>query len=216
MNKIKKSLALKMATMASLPLPVTLVTSIGKDNEPNIITITYVTGVNEEPPMFGIAIRPEKHSNFLIRKSKEFVINIPTLKLIKEIDFCGTHSGRNVQKFEKLGLKPIKAKKLKTPLIGECSINIECRLKQIVKLPSHDFFIGEVTAFSVDKKIVVAKKNKYGVFLPKFDKLNFLFTTFLDYRVIGEKKGMVFQEHQKLNCKCKNKNCPKRKEGKCL
>lgn len=213
MNKIKKSLALKMATMTSLPLPVTLVTSIGGDNKPNIITITYVTGVNEEPPMFGIAIRPQKYSNFLIRKSKEFVINIPTLKLIKEIDYCGTHSGRNVQKFNQRNLTAIKAKKVKTPLIAECPINIECKLKRIVMLPSHDFFIGKVVALHVDKEVVTDKKNKYGVLLPEFEKLSCLFTTFLDYRVIGEKKGLAFQEHQKIRCKTRGRS--RRKEKKC-
>jgi len=196
---VKKLLPLKMATMTSLPLAVTLVSSIGKDNKPNIMVVTYVTGVNEEPPMFGIAIRPQKHSNSLIRFSRGFVINIPTLKLIKEIDYCGTHTGRSVQKFGQLGLLPIKARKVKAPLIAECPINIECQLDKIVKLPSHDFFIGKVVVLHVDKKLVEGKKNIYGVLLPKFNQLDFVFSTFLDYRVIGEKKGTAFQGHKKLN-----------------
>jgi len=195
---IKKLLPLKMATMTSLPLVVTLVSSIGKNKKPNIMVVTYVTGVNEEPPMFGVAIRPQKHSNSLIKFSKGFVINIPTLKLIREIDYCGTHTGRSVQKFDKLKLTAVKASKVKAPLIRECPINIECKLKRTVKLPSHDFFIGEAVALHVDKKLVANRKNKYGVLLPKSDQLDFLFTTFLDYRVIGKQKGTAFQEHKKL------------------
>ncbi|MCG2691968.1 flavin reductase family protein [Microgenomates group bacterium] len=196
---VKKLLPLKMATMTSLPLAVTLVSSIGKDNKPNIMVVTYVTGVNEEPPMFGVAIRPQKHSNSLIRFSREFVINIPTLKLLKEIDYCGTHTGRSVQKFDQLGLTPVKASKVEASLIAECPINIECKLRRIVKLPSHDFFIGAAVALHADKKLVAGRKNKYGVLLPKFNQLDFVLATFLDYRVIGGKKGTAFQEHKKLN-----------------
>lgn len=185
--------------MTTIPLPVSLVTSIGSDNQADIAVVTYVTGVNEEPAMFGISLRPEKYSNSLIKQSEEFVINIPEARLIKEVDYCGTHSGRNVQKFKVLKLTPVKSEKVKAPLILECPINIECRLKKIIKLPSHDFFIGEVVALHVDEEIVDKKENRYGVLLPKFDRLIFLFTTFLDYRVIGEKKGTAFQEHKKLN-----------------
>ena len=196
---VKKLLPLKMATMTSLPLAVTLVSSIGKANKPNVMVVTYVTGVNEEPPMFGVAIRPQKYSNSLIRFSRGFVINIPTLELIKEIDYCGTHTGRSVQKFNELGLTQVRASRVKPPLIAECPINIECKLQKIVKLPSHDFFIGKVVALHVDRKLVAGKKNSYGVLLPKFNQLDFVFSTFLDYRVIGEKKGTAFQEHKKLN-----------------
>lgn len=181
---MKKIISLKMATMTTLPLSVTLISSIGKDGNPNIAVVTYVTGINEEPPMFGIALRPGKHTNKLIRESKEFVINIPTTKLVREVDFCGTHSGRNVRKFDQLGLTPLKAKKVKPPLIAQCPINIECKLKQIVKLPSHDLFIGEAVAVHVDEKQINP---------------SFIFTTFLDYRIIGKKIGTAYQEHKKLN-----------------
>lgn len=213
MRNIKKTIQVKMATMTTLPLPATLVSSIGKDEKPNVLVITYVTGVNEEPPMFGIAVRPDKFSNSLIKESGEFVINVPTLELMQKIDYCGTHSGRKVNKFKKLGLTSVKAKNLTTPLIAECPINIECKLRQTVKLPSHNLFIGEVVALSVNEDVVSNKKNSFGIMLPKFDQLNFLFTTFLDYRVIGEKKGRAFEEHKKI-C-CKGSNCLKGKEGVC-
>lgn len=198
-TNMKKTIQLEMATMTTLPLPVTLVTSISKDNIPNIAVVTYVTGVNEQPPMFGIALRPQKYSNSLIKQTKEFVINIPTKEILKEVDYCGTYTGRNIRKFEKLKLTPEKAQKVKTPLIAECPVNIECRLRQIIKLPSHDFFIGEAVALHIEKNFISRKKNKYSVLLPEFKNLHFLFTTFLDYRLIGKKMGTAFEEQQKLN-----------------
>lgn len=202
---MKKTINLKMATMTTFPLLVTLVSTIGKDKTPNIMTVTYVTGVNEEPPMFGIGVRPQKYSNRLIRQSREFVINIPTSKLVKEVDYCGTHTGKKVQKFDQLKLTPIKAKRIKTPLIAECPINIECILRRIIELPSHDFFIGEAVAISVDKGIACDGKNNYGVLLPRFNELAFLFTTFLDFRIIGKKIGTAFAEHKKLTFTKKEK-----------
>lgn len=169
--------------MKTIPLPVTLVTCLGDTGVPNIITITYVTGVNEEPAMFGIAIRPEKQSNKLIRESGEFVINVPTREILSKIDYCGTFSGRDLNKFESAKLTAVKSDVVKPPLIKECPINIECRVKEVIKLPSHDLFIGEVVAL-------------HGNCLQ--NGLDFVLTTYLDYRVIGGKIGKAFEENGKM------------------
>lgn len=186
----KRIINIKNAAMNSLPLSVNLITSTTKDNIPNIITITYITAVNEEPPMFGIAIRPQKYSCNLIKSLKEFVINIPTTDLLAEIDFCGSYSGQKVNKFIETVLTPVKAKKVNPPLIKECPINLECIVREIIKLPSHTLFIGEAVEMSVDEKFV-----KDGDI--DFDKIQFLFTTYLDYRIIGQKVGTAFKEHIK-------------------
>lgn len=169
---------MKLATMKTFPLPVTLVTSISNDGKPNIITITYITGLNEDPPMIGLAVRPEKHSNKLIKESEEFVVNVPTLDLLSEIDYCGTFSGRDVNKFDKTKLTPLKSIIVEPPLIKECPINVECKVKKIINLPSHDFIIGEVVALHGD---CVGKD------------LDFVLTTFLDYRTTGKKVGTAFE-----------------------
>lgn len=193
---MKTQVNIKNATMKSFPLTVTLVSCIDKKGKPNIITITYITGVNEEPPMIGIAVRPEKHSNHVIKDTGDFAVNIPTDELLAKIDYCGTYSGRNVDKFKKTGLTSQKSTKIKSPIIEECLINLECKLVQTVKLPSHDLFIGEVVALHIDKKFL--KKCTDGG-MPDFSRLNFVFTTFLDYRKIGKKIGTAFEESKQLN-----------------
>ena len=80
----------------------------------------------------------------------EFVVNITTEKLIKETDYCGVVSGKDVNKFEKTGLTPIKGTKIAAPLIKECPINLECILRQTIPLGSHDLFIGEIVATHAD------------------------------------------------------------------
>lgn len=188
---MKTQVNLEEATMKAFPLPVVLVTCSDGMGKPNIITITYVTGVNEDPPMVGIAMRPQKYSNRLIRHSGEFVINVPTKDLLKEIDYCGTHSGRDADKFAETGMTTEKSAKLNAPSIKECPINMECRLVKVVNLPSHDLFIGEIVAMNVDEEFL----NKG---MPDFSRIRFLLTTFLDYREIGEKVGTAFKENKKL------------------
>ena len=183
---MKKQLDIGEASMKSFPLPVTLVSCKGCDGVSNIITITYLTGVNEEPPMLGIAVRPEKHSNGLIHSRGDFVVNVPTTNLLKEIDYCGTRSGRDVNKFRELGLTPLKSSFVSSPSIQECPVNIECRVVKKVSLPSHDFFIGEVKALHVDDRLVAEG-------MPNFDALDFVLTTYLDYRRIGGKIGTAFK-----------------------
>ena len=181
--KTKTQISTIETTMKTFPLPVTLVTSVDRNGNPNIITITYVTGVNEDPPMIAIAIRPEKYSNKIIKESGEFVVNVPTREILSEIDYCGTFSGKNVNKFESTNLTPLKADKVKPPIIKECPISIECKVVKVISFPSHDLFVGEVVAL-------------HGDCLN--EKLDFVLTTFLDYHVIGKKIGTAFKENSKL------------------
>lgn len=180
--------------MNAFPLPVTLVTTIARSGKPNIITITYIAGVNETPPMLGLAIRPQKFSHHLLVQSKEFVVNVPDEKLLKEVDFCGSVSGRDVFKFEQARLSAVPACKVKPPLIAECPINLECRLVRTVNLPSHTFFIGEIIAMHARRDLV-----RFGKI--NFNSLRFLVTTNLDYRVVDRKIGTAFRECKKKDRK---------------
>ncbi|MHA2294206.1 MAG: flavin reductase family protein [Candidatus Hodarchaeales archaeon] len=80
-----------------------------------------------------------------MKKTQEFVINIPTSDQLSIVETCGTKSGRDINKWKELSLTPIKAEKITTPLISECPINIECKvIKTIDDIGTHTIFIGEV------------------------------------------------------------------------
>lgn len=127
------------------PVPIAMV-SCGDDLSNNITTIAWTGIINSEPPLVYVSIRPSRHSYSIIKNLGEFVINIPDEKLVFAADFCGTKSGREIDKFKEAKLTREKAKIVKAPLIKECPINIECKLKEIKKLGSHDMFIGEIVA----------------------------------------------------------------------
>lgn len=143
---------LKPAT-GLLLTPLVLVTCQEKGARANIITLAWMGVVNSEPPMISIAIRPDRYSHGIIKKTGEFVANLPTVAILKETDFCGFTSGSKVDKFSATKLTPLPAEKVKAPLIQECPVNLECRVKQVLSLGSHDLFLGEIVALHVDEEI---------------------------------------------------------------
>jgi len=148
---------------ALYPVPVVMVTCVDLAGKPNIITLAWVGIACSDPPTIGIAIRPGRYSYKLIKETQEFVVNIPNLDLVKETDLCGIISGKDKDKFKETGLTKVSASRVKPPLIKECPVNIECKLKQILNLGAHDLFLGEVVAVHYDEEILDENGNvDYG------------------------------------------------------
>jgi len=135
------------------PVPSVMV-SCGSLEEPNIITIAWTGIINSDPPMTYISVQRSRYSHDIIEKSGEFAINLVPSRLAKAMDFCGVRSGRDVDKFVTQGLTPEKADSISAPLIAESPVNIECAVRDIVRLPSHDMFMAEITAVHVDERFV--------------------------------------------------------------
>lgn len=139
------------ASTTLFPTPVVLVTC-GVER-PNIITLAWVGTVCSNPPMVGIAVRPERYSHQLIGEVGEFVVNLPTVEQVEAVDRCGNLSGRDHDKFALCHLTALPASKVRVPLIAECPIHLECVVRQTVSLGSHDLFVGEVVAVQADETL---------------------------------------------------------------
>jgi flavin reductase (DIM6/NTAB) family NADH-FMN oxidoreductase RutF len=113
--------------------------------------------VCSDPPMLSISVRPERYSHAIIQATHEFVVNIPSPRQAKAVDWCGTVSGRDVDKFAETGLTPAKALKVRCPIITECLLNIECRVQKTLKLGSHTMFLAEVVAVQVSSTLLDTK-----------------------------------------------------------
>lgn len=127
-------------------------TSIAKDGKPNVMACAWATPVSEEPPIVVVCVSKESYTAELIRQTKEFVINIPTKKLLKALWICGKTSGRDTDKFKKAGLKYSKAKSVKSPVIDECIGHIECKLWKAVDAGECYAFFGKVISAYADDK----------------------------------------------------------------
>jgi flavin reductase (DIM6/NTAB) family NADH-FMN oxidoreductase RutF len=128
--------------------PTVLITS-GLGEKINVMTAAWQMPVSFKPMLVAIAIGHGRFSHEIILESCEFIINIPHLKMVKEVLCCGTHSGRDTDKFKVCRLTPVKAQKVGAPLIKECIGNIECKLYSQHKAGDHTIFVGEVVAASV-------------------------------------------------------------------
>lgn len=142
------------------PLPVVMVSTADKAGNTNIITVAWAGTICTNPPMLSISVRPERHSYHMIKESMEFVVNLTTEELAYATDYCGVRSGREVDKFKEMHLTPQKASKVKSPLIQESPVNIECKVKEIIELGSHHMFLAEVVAVHAEDSYM-NEKNKF-------------------------------------------------------
>lgn len=133
------------------PLPVVMVTVADREGKPNIITVAWAGTVCTNPPMVSISVRPERYSYPILKETGEFVINLATRELVYAVDYCGVKSGRDVDKFAKLRLGQLPASGVGAPLIRESPVNMECRVREIKPLGSHDLFLAQVTAVHADE-----------------------------------------------------------------
>lgn len=134
------------------PLPAVLVSVADKEGKQNIFTVAWTGTVCSDPAMVFISVRPERYSYHMIKETGEFVINLTTEKLVKATDYCGVKSGRDVDKFKEMKLTPIPADKVKAPLLKESPVNIECKVKEVIPLGTHDMFLAEVAAIHADEE----------------------------------------------------------------
>ncbi|MBK7132801.1 MAG: flavin reductase family protein [Bacteroidales bacterium] len=143
------------------PLPAVMVSCGSVSEEYNIITVSWTGTICTDPAMCYISVRPERHSYEIIKKNREFVINLTTKELAFATDWCGVKSGSKFNKFKEMGLTPVPASKIKAPLIKESPVNIECIVKEIKELGSHHMFISEVVAVNAEEKYIDSKSGLF-------------------------------------------------------
>lgn len=165
------------------PVPVVMVSCGNMEGEKNIITVAWTGTINSDPPMTYISLRHCRHSYDIIKQSKEFVINLVTKKLAYACDYCGIKSGKDIDKFNEMNLTATKGTKVSSPIIYESPINIECVVKDIIPLGTHDMFLAEVVNVSVSEEYL----DQSGKF--HFNKTNPICYSHGCYYTLGEKLG---------------------------
>ena len=135
------------------PVPPALI-SCGTVDKPNVMTAAWTGIINSEPSMTYVSIRPSRFSHALIKQSGEFVINLTTLPLVEAADYCGVKSGRDTDKFAAMHLTPAACSKISAPQVLESPLSLECKVKDITSLGSHDMFVAEIVAVNVEEKFI--------------------------------------------------------------
>lgn len=134
------------------PLPVVMISVGDEPQNYNIVTVAWTGTICSDPAMLSISVRKERLSHEIISRTGEFVVNLTTEDLAFATDWCGCNSGRDVNKFSAMKLTPYPSLRVKAPAIGESPISLECKVKQVIELGSHDMFIAEVVNVQADEQ----------------------------------------------------------------
>ena len=143
------------------PLPAVMVTCGATEEEYNIITIAWTGTICTNPPLCYLSGRPARPSADILRRTMEFVLNLTDSSTAFATDWCGVRSGRDYNKFAEMGLTLGKATIVQAPIIEESPLCIECRVKEIISLGSHDMYIAEVVNVMADDKYIDQETGKF-------------------------------------------------------
>lgn len=145
------------------PLPAVLVTCGATPDEWNLLTVAWTGTICSDPAMCYISVRPERASYPLIVKNMEFTINLTTKEMVRATDWCGVRSGRDYDKWRETGLTPLPGEKVASPTIDQSPLSIECRVKNIIRLGTHDMFIAEVLNVRADERYIDPETGRFSL-----------------------------------------------------
>ncbi len=151
----------KPGTMLN-PLPVVLV-SCAHEGVSNLITVAWTGTVCTNPPMLYISVRPERFSYGLIKASGEFTVNLVTEALARATDWCGVRSGCDHDKWKVCGLTPEPGVEVRCPSVKESPLSIECRVRSVTSLGSHDMFLADVVAVLADGSYIDSATGRFDL-----------------------------------------------------
>lgn len=151
---MKKSLGI--GTYA-LPSPVWVVGTYDAAGKPNLMTAAWGGICNSRPPSIYVSLRKATYSHGNIVARREYTVSIPSEKHVKESDWIGIASGRDVDKFSTAKLTPIKGSVVDAPYVHEFPVILECRVKEIIELGLHTQFVGEIMDVKAEDEVLNAK-----------------------------------------------------------
>lgn len=139
------------------PVPAVLITSKDKENNVNVFTVAWTGTICTKPPMLSISVRPERLSYKNIKEQGEFVVNLPNASMTKAVDYCGVRSGRTNNKIQEMGFTLEENNLISVPSIKECPVNIQCKVKEIIPLGTHDLILADIVGSKIDESIIDEK-----------------------------------------------------------
>ena len=174
-------------------IPMILV-GVNVDGQANFMAVAGTGIANGEPPMLAVPIRPHHYTYKGITRNLTFSVNIPSIDLVKETDYCGIASGFKVNKTEVCKFSVFYGKLGSAPLIEQCPVNLECKVLHILGLESHSLIIGRVEEAHVSENCLTDGQ-------PDIDKIRpFVYTieTGHPYQALGQVIGQAFSIGREL------------------
>ena len=165
------------------PVPAVLVGCRDEEGRDNLMTAAWAGTICSDPVMVSVSIRKERFSHDIIENTGEFTISLTTTGLARAADYCGVRSGRDVDKFREMKLTRLESARIRAPGVAESPVVLECRVRDIVRLGSHDMFIAEVVNVSVDDRFLDEKGRL------ELEKADLIAYSHGEYFALGKKIG---------------------------
>lgn len=144
------------------PRPIGWVSTRSADGSVNLAPYSFFNGFNYKPPLIGFSSVGIKHSVRNAKETGEFVWNLATIDLAKQMNATAAHVGTDVNEFEIAGLTPVPSTLVSVPRVGEARVSFECKVTEIIELKRADggsanafLTMGEVVAVHIDKTLIV-------------------------------------------------------------
>ncbi|MFC1919337.1 flavin reductase family protein [Chloroflexota bacterium] len=176
------------------PMPTFLV-GANVDGQPNFMAVAWSGIANGNPPMISVAIRPQRYTFKGIRQNMAFSVNVPSVELVKEVDYCGLISGSKVNKTEVCQFDVSYGKLGSAPLIEQCPINLQCTVVHILELGSHFLVIGRIDETYVSQDCLTDGKPDVNRIRP----FSYVTAPANQYRTLGETVAQAFSIGKELN-----------------
>lgn len=182
------------AKVLAFPTPVWLVGTYDSEGKPNAMTVAWGGVCCSKPPCVTVSLRKATYTYQCILDRKAFTVSIPSVAHVKQADYMGMASGRDVNKFEKTGLTPVKAEFVDAPYIEEFPVILECKLVSVTELGLHTMFVGEIVDVKADES-VIGENDK-----PSIESVKpFLYDTgTMGYFGTGSKIGQGFEDSKTI------------------
>lgn len=166
------------------PLPAVLVTCGSNPEEWNVLTVAWTGTICSDPAMCYVSVRPERHSHHIIERNMAFTINLTTQDMARATDWCGVRSGRDYNKFTEMGLTAVKGISVAAPYIEESPLSIECEVRDIIRLGTHDMFVAQVINVLADDRFIDPDTGKFDL-----KKARLIAYSHGEYFALGEQIG---------------------------
>ena len=178
------------------PMPALLV-GANVDGKPNLMAVAWGGIANGQPPMISIAIQHHRYTYRGIRQNLTFSVNVPSVDLIRQTDYCGITSGTEINKVEVCQFKVFYGKLNDAPLIEQCPINLECKVVHILNLGSHALIVGRIEETHVSESCLTDGEPDVNKIKP------FIFTAqpASQYWAFGEVVGKAFSIGRELKAR---------------
>jgi flavin reductase (DIM6/NTAB) family NADH-FMN oxidoreductase RutF len=148
---MKKSIGAKTIVY---PAPVFIVGTYDDVGKPNIMAAAWAGICCSRPPCVAVSLRKATYSYGNIMSRKAYTVSLPSEGFVKAADYAGIVSGREVNKFEALGLTPVKSGLVDAPYVAEFPLVLECRLLHTTEIGLHTQFIGEILDVKADESVL--------------------------------------------------------------